>query len=115
MFVSNMYKVSADTSEKEKAVGGIMTFNQAGWIVLGIVISGVLFISLAQILPSILALIIAAPPGAVLGLVFAFYKKGELPFCTYLMYLHKFKKKNKFLVNTLSYGKQFTEDDELFK
>ena len=33
-----MYKVSADTSEKEKAVGGIMTFGQAGWLVLGFLI-----------------------------------------------------------------------------
>jgi len=110
-----MYKVSADTSEKEKAVGGIMTFNQAAWLVLGMVTGGGLFLSLAQILPPILALIIAVPPGAALGLVFAFYKKNELPFCTYLMYLHKFKKKNKYLVNTLSYGKTFAEADELFE
>ena len=111
----SMYKVSADTGEKEKAVGGIMTFNQAEWLVLGMVISGVLFLSLAQILPPVLAIIIAAPPGVAFGLIFAFYKKGELPFCTYLMYLQKFKKKNKYLVNTLAYSKNFAEEDELFK
>ena len=33
--MARMYKVSADVSEKEKAVGGIMTFGQAGWLVLG--------------------------------------------------------------------------------
>ena len=30
--MARMYKVSADVSEKEKAVGGIMTFGQAGWL-----------------------------------------------------------------------------------
>lgn len=113
-YMSNVYKVSADTSEKEKAVGGIMTFNQAGWLVLGVGLSGLLFIGLAQFLPPFLALIIAAPPGTAMGLIFAFYKKGELPFCTYLMFLHKFNKKKKRLVNTLTYGKKFAKEDELF-
>ena len=38
-----MYKVSADTSEKEKIIGGILTIYQGGWIVLGIFISGGIF------------------------------------------------------------------------
>ena len=113
-YMSNIYKVSADTSEKEKAVGGIMTFSQAGWLISGIGLSGVLFIGLAQFLSPFLALVIAAPPGTGIGLIFAFYKKEELPFCTYLMHLHKFKKKNKQLVNTLNYGKKFAKEDELF-
>ena len=62
-YMSNIYKVSADTSEKEKAVGGIMTFSQAGWLISGIGLSGVLFIGLAQFLSPFLALVIAAPPG----------------------------------------------------
>lgn len=45
--MAHLYKVSADTSEKEKAVGGIMTFGQAGWLVLGLLIIGCLFLSLS--------------------------------------------------------------------
>lgn len=112
--MSSFYKVSADTSEKEKAVGGIMTFGQAGWLVLGFLISGSLFIALANILPPIAALIIALPPGLIFGCLFAFYKKEGLPLCTYLMYQHNFKKKNKYLINNLAYNKKFQKEDELF-
>ena len=45
--MARMYKVSADVSEKEKAVGGIMTFGQAGWLVLGFLICAGLFLLLA--------------------------------------------------------------------
>ena len=112
--MARMYKVSADTSEKEKAVGGIMTFGQAGWLVLGFLIFGVLFLAFASILPPVLALILSLPPGAVFGCVFAFYKRGGLPLATYIQYQHSFKKKNKLLINDMVYGKSFEKDDELF-
>ena len=64
--MARMYKVSADTSEKEKAVGGIMTFGQAGWLVLGFLIFAGLFLLLANIkVPVVLAVILSLPPGAV--------------------------------------------------
>lgn len=110
-----LYKVSADTSEKEKAVGGIMTFGQAGWLVLGFIICAALFLLMANILPPILALLIALPPGVGFGCVFAFYKKEGLPLATYLLYQHAFKKKTKLLVNDLAYGKKFAPEDELFQ
>lgn len=112
--MARMYKVSADTSEKEKAVGGVMTFGQAGWLVLGFLIFGGLFLLLAPVLTPVLALIIALPPGAIFGCMFAFYQKGGLPLATYLMYQHSFKKKTKVMVNDLVYGKSFTPEDELF-
>lgn len=112
-----VYKVSADVSEKEKAVGGVMTFGQAGWLGFGAAVFGVLFLLFYKVLllPPIFALIISFPPGLVIGCMFAFYKKEQLPFCTYLIYKHNFKSKTKQLVNDLNYGKHFSKSDELFQ
>lgn len=112
--MARMYKVSADTSEKEKAVGGIMTFGQAGWLVLGFLMFAGLFLLLAPVLPVVLAVIISLPPGAIFGCVFAFYKKGGLPLATYLRYQYSFKKKSDVMVNDMVYGKKFEKGDELF-
>ena len=108
------YKVSADTSEKEKAVGGILTFGQAGWLVLGALISAGLFIAISSLLSPIVGLFIALPPGVAFGCIFAFYKKEQLPLSTYIMYKYTFDKKSKQMVNTLTYGKKFEKEDELF-
>lgn len=112
--MARLYKVSADTSEKEKAVGGILTFNQAGWLVLGLLIFGAIFLLVAQVLPPVLGLIIGAPPGIGFGCLFAFYRKEDIPFFTYLTYQRSFKKKSKQMVNDLAYGKAFKKEDELF-
>ena len=104
--MARMYKVSADVSEKEKAVGGIMTFGQAGWLVLGFLICAGLFL--------LLALILGLPPGIGFGCIFAFYKKEGLPLSTYILYKRSFDKKSKFMVNDLIYGKTFAKEDELF-
>ena len=111
------YKVSADISEKEKAVGGILTFGQAGWLALGVLVFACLFMLLYKglLLPPVLALIISLPPGVAFGCVFAFYKKDQLPLSTYLIYKHSFKKKTKQLVNDMNYEKKFTKSDELFQ
>lgn len=113
--MASFYKVSADTSEKEKAVGGILTFGQAGWLVLGILICAIIFISLANFIPPLVALIIAIPPGTIFGCLFAFYKKEQLPLSTYLIFQHNFKKKSQYMINDLAYGKTFQKEDELFQ
>lgn len=113
--MSRLYKVSADTSEKEKAVGGIMTFGQAGWLVLGFILAAALFLLLANFMPPIVALIFSIPSGASFGMVFAFYTKEQLPLFTYLLYQYQFNKKRKTMVNTLTYQKKFFPTDELFK
>lgn len=113
--MAHLYKVSADMSEKEKAVGGILTFGQAGWLVLGFLITGIIFLSLAKLIPPLLALVLGLPPGAAFGCMFAFYKREGLPLCTYLIFQWSFKRKNKYLVNDLAYGKTFRAEDELFQ
>lgn len=92
-----------------------MTFGQAGWLALGLVLFGVLFLILSRFLPSGFALVLSLPPGLAFGCVFAFYKKEQLPLFTYLIYKRDFKKKSKQLVNNMNYGKKFDASDELFK
>jgi len=113
--VSRLYKVSADVSEKEKAIGGIMTFAQGGWLALGLLLGVGLFLLLRIVLPMFLALILGVLPFAILGGIFAFYKKGGLPFPTYLVYKNRFKKKTPRLVNDNTYNKKFEKEDELFQ
>ena len=101
--MARIYRISVDTAEKEKAVGGVLTFTQAGWLVLGLLIFFAVFVGLSRALPTALALFIALIPGLGVGLPFAFYEKGGLRLSQYLFWRVKFAKKNKYLVNTLTY------------
>lgn len=106
------YKMSADTSEKEKVVGGILTAAQGGWLALGCGIIAVLLLGLSRFMPPIIALIIALPPGLAVGLSFAFYKKKELTLFQLLSLKRQFKKKSKIMLNTLTYEKTFREEED---
>ena len=110
--MARRYRLAADTNEKEKAVGGVLTFGQAGWIVLGLLIFAALFILLAQGLPKVLALVIALIPGCAVALPFAFYEKGGLRLSQYLGWRVKFNKKSKHLVNTMTYRMDRAKDYE---
>ena len=112
--MARLYKVSTDVSEKEKAIGGLITFAQGGWLALGLLLGAGFFLLLRIIMPMFLALILGVPPFVVLGGIFAFYKKGGLPFPTYLVYKRKFKQKTPKLINDNTYGKKFEKIDELF-
>jgi len=101
--MARLYRLTEDTNEKEKAVGGILTFGQAGWIVLGLLIFAACFVGLSQFLPAGLALFIGLIPGLAVALPFAFYEKGGLRLSQYLVWLMRFKKKSKYMVNTLTY------------
>jgi hypothetical protein len=104
------YRMSADTSEKEKVIGGILTAAQGGWLALGGGIIAIILVTLAQIIPAAVALVIALPPGLLVGLSFAFYKKEGLTLFQYITLNHKFKSKSKIMLNTLTYGKHFDEE-----
>ena len=107
------YKMSADTSEKEKIIGGILTAAQGGWLGGGFVISASLLMLLTHgaSLPAPVALLFALPPGMAFGLTFAFYKKKELTLWQYITLKYRFKKKEKILLNTLCYQKKFEGKD----
>lgn len=113
--MARLYKVSADTSEKEKIIGGILTIHQGGWIVLGLFISGGIFFLFNLLFPPILSLFIAAPPGIAFALIFAFYKKEQLSFATYLLYRYAFRRKTKKLINTLTFRQNFKGQPTLFQ
>ena len=44
--MAKTYEMPPDTSEKEKAIGGILTFVQFGWLVGGLVIGLLIFLLL---------------------------------------------------------------------
>ena len=101
--MARLYRISADTSEKEKAVGGILTFGQAGWLDLGLIVFAAVFIGLSRVIPAVLAGIIALAPGLGIALPFAFFKKGELTLTQYLKWRFLFQRKNRYMINTLTY------------
>ena len=104
--MAQLYHVSADTSEKEKIVGGILTMAQGLWLAGGFLIFGLIFLLLQNFLPLPFAVAFALVPGLGFGLPFAFYKKEGLPLFTYLSLKHRFDKKSKYLINDLHYGKK---------
>lgn len=105
--MARVYKVSADTSEKEKIIGGVLTLSQGAWLALGLLMIGGMFITLSRLLPPVAALILAMPPGILTGTLFAFYRKEQLPLLTYLLYRRAFRYKTKKLINDLAYQKDF--------
>ena len=93
------YEIPPDTSEKEKAIGGILTFGQFGWLVLGLVIALVVYLVLYLLTKSNVLSGIFAVPFAAIGIPFAFFKKYEMPLLKYLITKKKFKEKTHNLVN----------------
>ena len=93
------YEVPPDTSEKEKAIGGILTFVQFGWLIGGLVIAMIIFLLFYLPTKSYIIAGIFAVPFAFLGVPFAFYKKYEMSLIKYLMTKKKFDSKTKQLLN----------------
>ena len=104
-FLPRTYKMSADVSEKEKIVGGMITAGQAGWLAGGGGIIAVLLslFYFAMHLPALVAVVLALPPGLAFGIAFAFYKKEELTLYRYLTLKHQYKAKEKVLLNSMNY------------
>lgn len=97
--MANTYFIPPDTNEKEKAIGGLLTFQQAGWIAGGFII-GIACGALAYLITSSTPVtIIFALPGIIAGLPFAFFKKYEMSLFTYLKRKKRFDRKEKKLIN----------------
>ena len=92
------YLVPPDMKEREKIVGGVLTMAQFAWLIGGLVIIGLIVLSLYSLM-GLFSLIIGVPIGLGFGLPFAFYKKEELTLFRYLYLKSKFKKKKKELPN----------------
>lgn len=101
--MARMYRLTSDISEKEKAVGGILTFGQAGWLALGLLVFGVFFVALSRITSVVFSFTVALIPGLGIALPFAFYEKGGLKMSSYLVWRVRFARKSRSMVNTMTY------------
>lgn len=110
--MARLYRVASAADEKEKAVGGVLTFGQAGWLVLGMLVFAVVFVALAQVVSASVALFIGLVPGLGIGIPFAFYEKGGLRLSQYLVWRIKFARKSKTMVNTMTYRIDRAKDYE---
>lgn len=94
------YKIPIDSREEEKAIGGVLTFKQFGWIAGGVGV-GVLFFTGAYSLfnNSIVAGLLFAiiPIGG--ALPFAFVKLHDMSLITYIKTKKAFENKSSKLFN----------------
>ena len=97
--MARTYDIPPSTAEKEKAIGGILTFVQFGWLIAGLVIAILIFMLIYLPTQSRIAGGIIAVPFAFIGVPFAFYKKYEMSLLTYLRTKRKFDGKTKKLIN----------------
>lgn len=101
--MARVYRLTTDMSEKEKVIGGILTLGQGMWLVTGLLIAAGVFMALVNTIPKGVALFIGIIPGAAIAVPFAFYEPGGLKLSEYIRLRVKFRKKTKFLTNTMTY------------
>ncbi|WP_368262755.1 PrgI family mobile element protein [Clostridium disporicum] len=101
--MAKLYRIPPDTSEEEKAIGGILTFTQFFWLLGGGVLGVFSYLLMYLLVRSHFIGIFFAVIVASSGLPFAFYKKKEMTFFEYLKKKSKFKKKSKKLINRRTY------------
>lgn len=94
-----MYKIPADTKEKEKVIGGVITMEQFLWLGGGLVIGLLMFIGAWVITTNIFVGLFFFVAGIAMALPFAFYKKKHLTFFNYLKYKRQLTKRNVYLPN----------------
>lgn len=92
------YEMPADTSAKEKSIGGVLTFEQGG-IIGGFTILGFLVLLGVGKLINIIVGVIFLIPFPILGVFFAFKKVMDMPIYRYWRLKAKFNAKTKFLVH----------------
>jgi uncharacterized membrane protein YhiD involved in acid resistance len=77
------YNVPPDISEKEKIVGGLLTFAQLIWLIVGVGITAVISMFLFAFLGNI-SIIVGVLIGIPFGICFAFVKVHTLSLAEYL-------------------------------
>lgn len=97
--MARSYQVPPNTAEKEKAVGGILTFAQFGWLILGLIICLIVFAIVFLLTRDKVIGVIFGAPFLLVGVPFAFYKKYEMTLFKYLKLNKIFKRKTKQLIN----------------
>lgn len=97
--MAKIYQIPPNTAEKEKAIGGVLTFAQFGWLVMGLVIALIIFVIFFMASGSKILGAIAGGPFLLVGTPFAFYKKYEMSLYKYLKLKKAFNGKTKQLIN----------------
>lgn len=93
------YDMPADTREKEKSIGGVLTFAQGGCIGGGVIAGFGAMLAFAKITGSIIIGIIFFIPFPIIGAILAFKKKMDMPIYKYWVLKRKFNTKTKKLVH----------------
>lgn len=110
------YKIPPEVAEREKVIGGFLDLGQIIWLVIGLAIAALTFISTFAIFGSKGSLFISLFPIGV-SLIFVFYKKEGLSYFTYLRYNWKHNQKTHYLPNVRTereYVVLDKEDEDLF-
>jgi hypothetical protein len=87
------YSVPPDTREKERIVGGILTWEQTQYFILGVVLCAIVFVTISATLDSILGVILGLPLLAA-GPVLAFMKLEGIPIMEYYRLRYRHRRKN---------------------
>ena len=94
-----LYKVPADTKEKEKSIGGVLMLAQFLWLLVGLVLGLVSFVVVFGITKSLGFGLFVCLVFMGISLPFAFKKKRDLPLATYLRYKRTVSKQTAVLIN----------------
>ena len=97
--MARRYEIPPNDKEKEKSIGGVLTFVQFFWLLGGAIIAVFVYLSLFALTRVQIVAIIPAIACCLIGLPFAFFKKYNMPLATYLITKRKFDKKSKKLIN----------------
>lgn len=99
--MARQYQVPPSTAEKEKAIGGVLTFAQFGWLMIGVVLCLIIFLIVFLPTQSKVLGIIMGGPFLLVGVPFAFITKFDrsMTLFQYLKYNKAFKNKTKQLIN----------------
>lgn len=87
------YSVPPDTREKERIVGGILTWEQTQYFILGVILCAIVFVTLSTTLDVILGAILGLPLLAT-GPVLAFMKLAGMPVADYYRLRYRHGKKH---------------------
>lgn len=97
--MSRVYNVPADIREKEKIIGGILTFSQGVWLMAGFALGLGSFAGVYLLTKFVPLALLVGLPNACAGIPFAFFKKNGVSLPTYIVRKIKFNKKNHKLIN----------------
>lgn len=91
--MARTYSVPPDTREKERIVGGILTWEQTQYFILGVMLCAVVFAVISITLDAVIGAILGLPFLAT-GPVLAFMKLEDMPVVEYYRLRYRYNKKN---------------------